>query len=403
MKNTATASSGVKCEICGEFVHHIGLHLKKSHSETVEEYQKSFPDAPLMSEEMQRKLAEREAERKAESSEKLTMTAPAASVTPLRGSKTTSDLAEVFDLGEDCAGAKTAEGKPIKCPVYGAVDPEVEPFFEVRDDSYVFNIDLLKSILMAEVLNINLLFWGSHGTGKSTIIEQFHTRIKKPLIRVQHTINTEEADIVGQYVLLDGQTVWQPGLLSIAMRYGATYLADEYDFAPPSVTSVYQSVMETGKPLVVKNAPPEWRRIVPHENFRFMATGNTNGSGDDTGLYQGTQVMNAANYSRFGITREVTYMAEDLEVEVIHQRTKIVKRHAKMLVTWATRVRKAFKDGDVSLPVSPRELINAARMAITLGRQPKLTQGIELAFANRLNEVDRLAVMEFAKNIFDDG
>lgn len=69
------------------------------------------------------------------------------------------------------------------------------------------------------------------------------------------------------------------------MKHGWVYLADEYDFAFPQILGVYQPVLE-GEALVIKEATPEWRRITPHERFAFIGTGNTNGSGDETGLYQ---------------------------------------------------------------------------------------------------------------------
>ncbi|MER9496479.1 AAA family ATPase, partial [Mesorhizobium sp. M0320] len=169
---------------------------------------------------------------------------------------------------------------------------------------------------------------------------------------VQHTAHTEESHVLGQYVVRtkmakhdvisgDGTrhevekpmsvTEFQLGPLPLAMIEGAVYCADEYDFAMPQVVALYQPVLE-GKALVIKDAPPEYRLIKPHPEFRIVATGNTNGTGDETGLYQGTLIQNAANYSRFKITEEVTYMEPKIEETVISGQAGIERADAAKLV-----------------------------------------------------------------------
>jgi cobaltochelatase CobS len=211
---------------------------------------------------------------------------------------------------------------------------------------------------------------------------------------VQHTVNTEEAHILGQYIVVtevttgsDGKehvhsvTKFNPGPLPLAMKYGWVYCADEYDFGMPSVLAAYQPVME-GKALIIKDAPPEWRVVDPHPNFRFVATGNTNGGGDETGLYQGTQIQNAANYSRFAVTKQVGYMPPKIEAAVVAGK----------------KIRTAFSGGQISNVVSPRELINAALFGVVTGGNWR--EGLALAFANRLSPTDREVVDQFAQRVF---
>jgi cobaltochelatase CobS len=162
------------------------------------------------------------------------------------------------------------------------------------------DIELLKDVLMMIEMRIPGYLWGHAGTGKSTLPTQLCARLNRPIIRAQHTASTEESHICGQILVRSGATYFEPGLLASAMRNGWVYLADEYDFAFPQILGVYQPVLE-GEPLIIKEATPEWRYVEPHKRFAFIGTGNTNGSGDETGLYQGTNIQNAANFSRFGI------------------------------------------------------------------------------------------------------
>ncbi|MBE0438119.1 MAG: AAA family ATPase [Methylomicrobium sp.] len=224
-----------------------------------------------------------------------------------------------------------------------------------------------------------------HNTGKSSFFEQICAATNRPLIRIQHTINTEESHIVGQWTVKNGSTEFELGPLAIAMKHGYIYMADEYDFALPSVLSVYQSVLE-GKSLMIKEADASSRVIKPHPNFRFVATGNTNGSGDETGLYQGTNMQNAANYDRFGIVCKVNYMPQKMEVRILVGQSEIDKEDAENLVKLAKEIRDAYDAGKISSTISPRALVNAAKVGI---RRGSLLTGFQLAFGNKLSEVDQ--------------
>jgi cobaltochelatase CobS len=57
-----------------------------------------------------------------------------------------------------------------------------------------------------------------------------------------------------------------------------------------------------------------------------------------------------------------------------------------------------FRDGKISMTISPRELISAADIAIAFGGNWKL--GLELAFANRLPRVDRKVVSDYMQRVF---
>jgi cobaltochelatase CobS len=391
-KNLATPATGIKCELDGVYVHSVPIYLKTNHPEvSPADYQLQFPDAPMFSQALLDAQAKKQAGQVSQMAGQVIQLQPRTPAPPQKKS-----FAEVFGLG-DAKAALNKKGDPIMIDVLGAADPETQVYIPEIDTRYVFNIDLLKTVMMGFQMNLPLLAWGKHGTGKTTVIEQYCARTNRPMIRVQHTIGTEEAHVLGQWIIRDGETVFQPGPLAYAMRYGLTYLADEYDFAIPAVISLYQPVLE-GKALVIKDACPEWRMVHPHPNFRFAATGNTNGGGDETGLYQGTQIQNAANYSRFGITVEVMYMEEKLEAAVVASQGGLHVQDAEHLVKVATSVRTSFGVGDISCTISPRELINAARLGRALGGDWR--QALALAFTNRLNTEDRQAVNELIGRIF---
>ncbi|OAD82830.1 hypothetical protein ATN89_17250 [Comamonas thiooxydans] len=404
------------CKICNAPVHSIALHLKNDHKGadgkpvmTIQEYQEKYPGEEIYSAYAKQAMAQHLAEKERKAA------IEAADATKSFAEKTKSELTEsgdelgvsgdprtggvfheVFVLGDTPAARSSTTGAPIPVTVLNLPKNGSVRFIPELNEHYVFNVDVLKTLSLGIELNIPSYLWGHAGTGKSTIWEQICARTQRPMIRVQHTANMEEEHVVGGWRLRDGKTIFELGMLPLAMKNGWLYLADEYDFARPEVLSLYQAVLE-GKPLIIKEADPENRVIFPHPNFRFAATGNTNGQGDETGLYQGTVVQNAANYERFGIVEHMPYMDEGQEATVVAAAAKCNLVDAKKLVSFATAIRKEFDSARLSNPISPRSLIAAARIGIARG---SLKIGLEKAYMNRLSSVDRTAAMQFADRIF---
>lgn len=383
VKREGQMSDGkIKCELCGALVHAIQVHLKHDHPEvSIAEYSKKFPNAPQLSELAKARIAERESE----------MAKKAEAVPPVVGK---APMHELFGLGP-IAAAMNGKGAPIMVNIL-TPHGEGADFVPELDDKHIWDVENVKDLCMGIELNIPIYVFGHAGTGKTTDLEQVMARTKRMTLRVQHTINTEEAHILGQWVAVKGETIFQPGPLAMCMRHGWTYLADEYDFGLPSVLAVYQPVLE-GKALIIKDAPAEWRVVKPHENFRFCATGNTNGSGDETGLYQGTQLQNAANYDRFGMMIRKTYMPKELEAKIVSGQAGIALADAEKLVKFASLVREAYDGGNLSNPISPRALINSAVIGL---RRGSWRLGITRAFTFKLNKVDRETVDALAQRIF---
>lgn len=409
----------ILCQIDNVRVHSIQSHIKRNHPDwTIERYQAEFPGEPLFSQ-----TALDVIERQKKEKELAAAAAPQANMAVSAGigaakmSFKNAMFHELFELG-NAAAAMSSKGQPIPVKVLEGHDAQSLDYLPELDKSYVFNIDLLKKVIIGMELNMPTYLWGFHGTGKTTILQQAAARTRRPFIRVQHTINMQESDVLGQWTVRakeveveeldnDGKKVvvkkqqsvteYQLGPLPLAMINGWVYCADEYDFAMPSVTAVYQPVLE-GQALLIKDAPPHFRKVVPHPNFRFVATGNTNGVGDETGLYQGTLVQNAANYSRFAITEEVEYMDAKIETAILQSKTGIDSASAGKIVKMANEVRKMFRDGKITMTVSPRELIRCASLGIAYGGNWSL--GMELAFANRLSRVDKKVVQEYMQRVF---
>lgn len=379
----------INCEICGAQVHSIQIHLRDEHPDTnIAEYREQYPEAPLLSD-----LAKEQIKKSKKETSKTSMSVAAKVVDFSKEDHTMEPLHKTFGLGKVKAALN---GKGDAIPIKVFKDSDYNDLVPEADSRYIFNIELLKTVLLGLEFNIPTYLWGHAGVGKSTIFEQIAHNTNRPYYRVQHTANTEESHIVGQTLANEDGTYFEPGPLALAMKNGWLYNADEYDFAHASILAVYQPVLE-GKSLVIKEAPPEWRVVKPHPNFRFVATGNTNGSGDEHALYVGTNIGNAANYSRFGIVEMVDYMPKKQEIAILINQAGLVAKDAEKVIDFAGEIRKAFDKGDMTSTVGPRELINASRIGVKRG---SWTTGLKLSFINRLGSVDRETALGIAQRIF---
>lgn len=375
----ATPNDFITCPICDKKIHSVQIHLEKAHPElSVEEFKKRFPDSPLLSQYAIEIIKERKK--------------------PQPPEPTTPMLHTVFGFpNTEKALLSSRNHKGIPITVLEKTGTAIDSMIPELNEGYVFNPIELKRVMLGVEVNIPVYVFGHKGAGKTELIEQICARTNRPLLRVQHTANTEESQIVGQWTVKNGETVFEYGPLPLAMINGWAYLADEYDFAMPNVLSVYQAVLE-GKPLMIKEAPIEQRVVKPHPNFRFFATGNSNGTGDETGLYQGVNIQNSANYDRFGIVLNKKYLSKADEMNILFKNTKLNEGDAEAYVTFANQVRKAFDAGDISDTISPRSLLFAAKLGILLADHGA---GLRLAFLNKLSQTDRLACMQFAQRQFD--
>jgi cobaltochelatase CobS len=396
-------ASAIKCKICGEETHAIELHLRDKHPElSIGDYRAKFPQAPIYSESAKARL--RAAGRPVDGDPVTQQHAQLAPVAVSGAAKVRiikKPITEVFGL-PDTPELRTVRNEPIQITTL-EVPAEFQAYIPDVDTGHVWNVEDLKNMLMALEMDMPLYVWGHKGCGKTTDLEQICARTGRPLMRVQHTINTEESHILGQYTIQNGETVFELGPLPIAMKHGFIFLADEYDFALASVLSVYQPVLE-GKSLLIKEAPAADRIIRPNKtNFRFFATGNTNGSGDETGLYQGTSVQNAANFDRFGMVIQKDYMDPEAEAQIIVNRSGITPKEAKRLVEFAKMVRTEFANRKINDTVSTRALVNIARIGLRRkpgGAVPPMRAAVSLCFANKLNAVDRATVDGVAQRIY---
>jgi hypothetical protein len=230
-----------------------------------------------------------------------------------------------------------------------------------KDDTFVQfgNFKDVKRIIQSHLFYPTFIT-GLSGNGKTFSVEQACAQLKREMIRVNVTIETDEDDLIGGFRLIDGATVWHNGPVIEALQRGAILLLDEIDLASNKILCL-QSVLE-GKGVFLKKIG---KYVKPVDGFNVIATANTKGKGSDDGRFIGTNVLNEAFLERFPVTLEQAYPAPAIEQKILEGIALDLgvedRDFCKRLVDWADIIRKTFYDGGIDEIISTRRLVHIVR------------------------------------------
>jgi len=230
-----------------------------------------------------------------------------------------------------------------------------------KDDTFVKfgNFGDIKKIIQSRLF-YPAFITGLSGNGKTFLVEQACAQLKRELIRVNITIETDEDDLIGGFRLINGETVWHNGPVIEALERGAVLLLDEIDLASNKILCL-QSILE-GKGVFLKKIG---KFIKPADGFNVVATANTKGKGSDDGRFIGTNVLNEAFLERFCVTFEQMYPSPNIEQKILEKISSELgvndSQFCKHLVDWADIIRKTFYDGGIEEIISTRRLVHIIR------------------------------------------
>jgi len=266
-----------------------------------------------------------------------------------------------------------------------AVDELFVPFGNYTD---------VKSVIKSGIF-YPVFITGLSGNGKTHSVEQACAALKRDLIRVNVTIETDEDDLIGGFRLIAGETVWHDGPVVEALKRGAVLLLDEIDLASNKIMCL-QSLLE-GKGVYLKKTNTY---VKPAPGFNVIATANTKGRGCDDGKFIGTNVLNEAFLERFAVTFEQEYPSPSIERKILTRNFVALGCNeclsmVENLVTWADIIRKTYQDGGVEDVISTRRLINIARAYIIWG---KIEKALELC-TNRFDSDTKSVFVELYQKV----
>ncbi len=277
-----------------------------------------------------------------------------------------------------------------------AVLPEHQQnLIPAKDDTFVKfgNFNDIKKIIQSRLFYPTFIT-GLSGNGKTFSVEQACSQLKRELIRVNITIETDEDDLIGGFRLVNGETAWHNGPVVEALERGAILLLDEIDLASNKILCL-QSILE-GKGVFLKKIG---KFVKPAAGFNVIATANTKGKGSDDGRFIGTNVLNEAFLERFPVTFEQSYPAPATEQKILEGIALDLgvedRDFCKRLVDWSDVIRKTFYDGGIEEIISTRRLVHIIRAYSIFNDKAKALQ----VCINRFDDETKQAFLELYDKI----
>lgn len=237
---------------------------------------------------------------------------------------------------------------------------------------------------------------GLSGNGKTMSISQACAKLKRQMLRINVTEETDELDLLGGTELVNGNTVFREGAVLLAMREGAILLIDEGDLNNTKILCL-MPILE-GKPYLNKKTGEV---VHPAPGFNIFITGNTKGKGSEDGRFVGTKVMNEAFLERFSVTFEQEYPSASVEKKILiknmQQLNCVDDDFATKLCTWAELIRKQFDEGGIDDLISTRRLVHIIKTFSIFNDRKK---AVELCL-NRFDNRHKKAFSDFYEMVDD--
>lgn len=231
-----------------------------------------------------------------------------------------------------------------------------------------------KALAAALKSKTNALLIGETGTCKTTLVKCLAKELDQELVRINLDGGTSTDQLVGRFQVRKHpekdvpETFFQEGALVKAMRDGAILLLDEINAALADVLFVLHAVLEQDARLFI---PETGEEVLPHKNFRIVATMNP------VGDYAGTRTLNHALYSRFGcVIRFNTPEASDVLAIMKDRFPELPESTLIKIADAYEQCNKAFKEQKINTRISVRECLSACALSDSLSIKDAIDRAI---------------------------
>lgn len=206
--------------------------------------------------------------------------------------------------------------------------------------------------------HLPLMLKGPTGCGKTRFVEHMAARLGRELITLPCHDDTSAADLLGRWLVRGGDTVWQDGPVTRAVRNGAILYLDEIAEARPDVIVAIHPLTDHRRHLFVDRHGEE---LSAPNDFMLVVSFNP-------GYQRGWKELKPSTRQRF-VAASFDYPVANLETEIIIAETGCAQKSAARLVKLAAKLRELDELG-LAERASTRLLVGAARL-IHSGMDPR--------------------------------
>lgn len=173
-----------------------------------------------------------------------------------------------------------------------------------------------------------LMLRGPTGSGKSRFVEHMAARLGRPLVTVAAHDDTSATDLCGRWVIQAGETKWQDGPVTRAVRQGAILYIDEIAEARSDVIVVLHPLGDHRRQLFVERHDEE---LEAADGFMLVVSWNP-------GHQRSLRELKPSTRQRF-VGLSFDYPAPAVEEEILVGETEVSASVSKRLVALAAKIR----------------------------------------------------------------
>jgi len=223
----------------------------------------------------------------------------------------------------------------------------------------------------AHALRLPVLLKGPTGCGKTRFLSHMAHRLDVPLVTVACNEDLSASDLVGRYLLHNGDTQWLDGPLTRAARHGGICYLDEVVEAREDTLVVIHPLADDRRVLPL---PARGEQVRAHPSFQLVISYNP-------GYQASGKELKPSTRQRF-LALGFDYPPPEVEAEIVAHEGHVSATDAEALVRAAAGSRRLV--GDALLEgISTRMLIAAARL---MDRGVPRAQACELALLQPLTD-----------------
>jgi cobaltochelatase CobS len=269
--------------------------------------------------------------------------------------------------------------------------PQVDPYYRFPSEHVI-------SLLLVFQERDNALLVGPTGVGKTMLPTQLAAKLHLPVTRVNFHGDLGAPEIFGYYGLPDpnipNDDGWKRTALVNGLQHPGVLVLDEWDTIRAEIGIGLQRLLEDHTPGILL---PEKDEFIPrHPDCIVVATANTRGLGDETGLYTGTGSQNFAQLNRFHMVMEMTPLSpknmKTILAKVEFNGKGLKDEFVDALTNFYDTTLKAFHQDELTAPLSVRMVLHFAKYFQILGYA-----ALELTILSKLpTDKDKKAVEEIA-------
>ncbi|MBF0399626.1 MAG: CbbQ/NirQ/NorQ/GpvN family protein [Magnetococcales bacterium] len=226
----------------------------------------------------------------------------------------------------------------------------IEPY-RIQEEPYFEPVGSEISLFTAAYANrLPVLIKGPTGCGKSRFVEYMAWRLGRPLVTVSCHEDMTASDLVGRYLVVGGETVWQDGPLTLAVRHGALCYLDEVVEARKDTTVVIHPLADDRRIL-----PMEKQGTLLRAAAEFCLVISYN-----PGYQSVLKDLKQSTRQRF-VAMEFDYPDARREALIVHRESGLDHALAASLVRFAHLTRN-LKGNGLEEGASTRLLVHAGRL-----------------------------------------